>query len=128
MEGNMIPQGKVEFQAKNDGASYTRWAPGTGFVFQAIISELPEGSGDYVGGERLISLDCFRGWVSVALSNELIFFFEGFVAEHFNRAGNMNEQDIVLYTAMLNWILGNEQARNYADGLWDRAGIIRRVK
>lgn len=124
-----ISHGKVEAAevAADSLVQYVRWAPGTGFVFQLMVADVPptEAQGR-LGGHLMVSIECAGRWLT-QFFGDVGLWHESVVQEHFNWNNKMTQKEVLLYTALLNWTMGDgDVARDYAEECWDRAGVRRR--
>lgn len=121
-----IPHGKTECLVDAD-MLYVRWAPGTGFVYQIIASDVPIDAADRLGGHVMVSMECAGTWIS-EFFGDVGLWHETLVQEHFNASGKMHGQEVLLYVALLNWTMGNgKTAMDYAEECWKQAGVRKRL-
>lgn len=126
MEFGKIPQGKIEMIVDGTGGSpsYIRWAPGTGIVYKLVATKVNDQIMHVLGGNLMVTLQCAGTFETEFFGFPLGLWHESLVSEHFNHNGRMTEQEVLLYTAMLNWTLGSEKtAHEYANSCWERAGV-----
>lgn len=113
------PRGKI-YDHVDGPTAFMCWAPGNGYIYQLLMSELPAEAVQRTSGRVMISVTSHEQnrFVSYAGNPRDIYVLE-FVQEKWPVRGDEH----ILFTAMLmNWaIFGTEMADGYAEELWQEA-------